>query len=445
MQILRTVNLRVTHKKASIPILEALAFKNFPKALKEICALEGVKESVIIQTCNRVEIFAVVPREQWLTVGAEIAEYWRRRAGFNSEHFYNIFEETSDSEALIHLLRLVSGLESMIVGEDQILGQVQDAFNHAKENGTVGSILDKVFDKAIKVGRDVRTKTNVSKGTVSVGSAAVGLAEEILGELKDKKIIIIGAGETGELVGKALAARENAVIFVANRTYKRGVELAKVLGGQAVKFDKVNEFLTAVDLVIVATSAPHSVITKNLLGGVIEKRKGKKLLIIDLSQPRNVDEDVSNFPTVELRNIDNLRGVAQSNLEMRLKEVEKAEEIIQDEFKSLELMLQREQAEPVISAIYNSAEEIRQRELAKALKMIGNLDDKQRRVVDDLTQILIKRILRNPVENLRKAAENGKTNVISTVRELFNVKQVKGEKIDISNASNEATQKDTEN
>jgi glutamyl-tRNA reductase len=442
---LRIVNLRVTHKKASIPVLEALVFKDLPKALKEICTLEGVNESVIIQTCNRVEIFAVVPTEHWLTAGAEMAEYWRRRAGFNFEHFYDILEKNFNSEALTHLLRLASGLESMIVGEDQILGQVQDAFNEAKENGTVGPILERSFDKAIKVGRDVRTETNVSKGTVSVGSAAVGLAEEILGELKDKKIIIIGAGETGELVGKALADREHAVIFVANRTYKRGIELAKVLGGQAVKFDRVNEFLTDVDLAIVATAAPHSVITRDLMNRVLEERKGKKLLIIDLSQPRNVDKDVSSLPTVELRNIDDLRGIAQSNLEMRLEEVGKAEEIIQDELKSLELMLQREQAEPIISAIWSSAEEIRRRELTKALKMIGNLDNEQHRIIDDLTQVLVKRILHHPVENLRKAAEKGKTNVISTVRELFNVKQVKGEKIDVSSASNEETQKDTEN
>jgi len=442
---LRIVNLRVTHKKVSIPILEALAFKNLPKALKEICALEGVNESVIIQTCNRVEIFAVVPREYWLTAGAEIAEYWRRRAGFNLEQFYDILEKTFNSEALAHLLRLASGLESMIVGEDQILGQVQAAFDDAKENGTVGSILERAFDKAIKVGREVRTKTNVSKGTVSIGSAAVGLAEEILGELKDKKIIIIGAGETGELVGKALAARGHAVIFVANRTYKRGVELAKVLGGQAVKFDRVNEFLTDVDLAIVATAAPHCIITRDLMNRVLEERQGKKLLIIDLSQPRNVEEDVSRFPTVELRNIDDLRGIAQSNLEMRLKEVEKAEEIIRDELQSLELMLQREQAEPIISAICGRAEEIRQRELTKALKMIGNLDDEQHRVIDDLTHVLVKRILYHPVENLRKAAEKGKTNVISTVRELFNVKQLKGEKIDLSSASNEETQENTEN
>ena len=415
----KIVDLRFTHKKTPITALEALTFKGLHRALEEVHALSYVRECAILQTCNRVEIFAVVPERKLVKAESEIAEHWRQRAGLDKEKFYHTLERSTNSEALIHLLRLTAGLESMIVGEDQILGQVQEAINEAKKCGTIGPILETTFKKAVKTGRGVRLKTGINKGAVSIGSAAVDLLEEAFGGLKNKKIIVVGAGETGGLVGKALAIRKQAVLFVSNRTYDRGVRLARMLGGQAVRFNKLSELLAYVDAVIVATSAPHYVLTKGLVEKILGKRKGKKLLIIDLAQPRNVEESVADLPNIELRNIDDLRGVAESNLTMRLREAKKAETIVENEVRRLELMLKRKQVDPIISAMCCRAEEIRCKELKKALRMLGKLDDNQRKVIDNLTHKLTERILYRSIMRLRKAAESGDVNKVSVAQELF--------------------------
>jgi len=258
------INLRFTYKNVPVTLLERFTFKEPCEVSKEICAFSHVDECVVLQTCNRVEVFAVTTENYMFKSAAEIAEYWRQRNNLGIEEFYQNLERAFNSEVLIHLLRLTSGLESMIVGEDQILGQVQKSFEEAKESGTVGWFLKTTFEKAINTGKKVRFKTKINKGTVSIGSAAAELLEESIGGLRDKKIIIIGAGETGSLVGKALASRKHAVIFVANRTYKRGVRLAEMLGGHAVRFNKVKDLLATVDAAIVATAAPHYVLTKSL-------------------------------------------------------------------------------------------------------------------------------------------------------------------------------------
>lgn len=427
-EVKNIVNLRFTHKEVPITVLERVTFKEPSKILKEIHALDCVKECVILQTCNRVEIYAAVSGKDSKKAGSEIAEYWRQRIGVDQEKFYHALKESCNSEALSHLMKLTSGLESMIVGEDQILGQVQGAFEEAKKCDTIGPFLETVFQKAIKTGRKVRLKTRINKGAVSIGSAAVELLEDTFGDLKDKRIIIIGAGETGGLVGKALASRRHTAIFVANRTYERGVRLARMLGGHAVRFNKVKDLLAEVDVAIVATAAPHYVLTKKLLQKVLDKREGKKLFIMDLSQPRNVEESVANLPSVELRNIDDLRGIAETNLKIRQREIEKAEAIVENELNHLKLMLKLEQAKPLISALLHKAEEIRRKELKKALRMLGKLDDDQQKVIDDLTLVLIERILHHPIRNLRNAAVNGDVNTISVAQKLFNLDLSRGDK-----------------
>lgn len=415
------VNLRFTYKNVPVIMLERLAFKEPCEMLGEMCALNHVEECVILQTCNRVEIYVATPERHLGEMVTEIAEYWRQGNKIDKEEFYQRLEKSFNTEALIHLLRLASGLESMIVGEDQILGQVQKAFEEAKMRGAIRWVLETAFEKAIKTGRKVRLETGINKSAVSIGSAAVELLEETLGGLKNKKIIIVGAGEIGSLVGKALASRKHSTVFVANRTYERGVRLAQMLGGFAVRFDKVKDLLVSADVAIVVTSAPHYVLTKSLIQEVLEKRNGKRLFILDLSQPRNVEEGVANLPNVELRNIDDLRGIAETNLEMRRREIEEAEAIIKDELKLLELTLKRERAESIISALCGKAEEVRRRELEKALKMLGEMNDKQLRVIDDLTLVLIERILHHPILNMRKAALNGDVDMISIAQRLFNL------------------------
>lgn len=421
------VNLRLTHKKASIPLLEASTFKNPYETSNEIYSFNNVDESIILQTCNRVEIYAVVQTPETET---EIAEYWRNETGLDKEIFYTSLERASGSEALLNLLRVSSGLESMMVGEDQILGQVKDTYINAKKYGTTGPILDTVLRKAIKTGRDVRYRTGINKGAVSIGSAAIILLENLLGDLGDREIAIFGAGETATLVGKALSSKKHVKIFVANRTYERGVRLAKILDGRAVRFDKIKKLLTHIDAAIVATAAPHHILTKELLESVLNKRINKRLIIIDLSQPRNVEESVATLSDITLYNIDDLREISEVNIKARLEAVRKAEVIIGNELKRLESLLKRERAEHVISAIWFETEDIRHRELNEALRMLGNIDEEQRKIVEKLTQVLVKRILHNPIEKLRKAAASDDIDTIRTAQLLFNVSSLQGGKME---------------
>lgn len=445
-EVRNIINLRITHKEAPIAVLERLTFKEPRRMLKEIRALESVKECVILQTCNRIEIYAAVSEQDVTKARSEIAEHWRQRAGVEKEKFYQTLKASFNSSALSHLMRLTSGLESMIVGEDQILGQVKEAFEEAKRCGTIQTHLKTIFERSIKTGRKVRLKTRINKGAVSIGSAAVELLEETLGDLKDKKIIIIGAGETGGLVAKALASRKHAVVFVANRTYERGARLAEMLGGHALRFSKIKDLLAEVDVAIVATTAPHCLLTKNLLLGILDRREGRRLFIMDLSQPRNVEETVADLPNVELRNIDDLRGIAETSLEMRLREIEKAQAIVESELNHLRLMLKKEQSKPIVSALCNRADEIRQKELKKAFRMLGKLSADQQKIIDDLTLTLIERILYHPIRNLRKATLNGDINTISAAQKLFNINPSRGTKLgDISHAQTEKASKNTQN
>lgn len=417
MRRLRLLNLAVAHRKARVPLLEAVAFDDPRRVMEDICSLEGVDGCVVVQTCHRTEVYTAVSD---ISAEADIIEYWLRRVKVDEGEFRGVLERAYDDEALNHLLRLASGLESMIVGEDQILGQIGDAYAEAEKAGTTGPILATAFRKAVKVGRLVRLQTRIDKGAVSVGSAAVDLSENVLGSLDGKRILIVGAGETGTLVGKALAEKGVSAVFVANRTYERGVRLAQMLGGKAVHFDELNSLLPEVDLAIVATTAPHYILTRERLEKSV-KGDGK-LIIVDLSQPRNVEESVGLIPNVSLFNIDNLRRIAEDNLKKRLGEVDKAERIIADELEGLKRMLRRSSAESAIAAICARIEETRQAELRKALDLLGDVDEKQRGVIEDLTRVLIRRTLHFPLVNLRKAAEDGDAELISAAKRLFDTK-----------------------
>ena len=250
-----TINVRITHKTARVPLMEAVAFKEKEKGLAEIRSLENVEECLILQTCNRIEIYAVT-EEADNTVNL-VKAYFAKRAMEHTEEAFKAIETSVDNEAFNHLLRVTSGLESMVIGEDQVLNQVWDAYLEADKAKTVGPILKHLFNRAMTVGRRVRNETGINKGAVSVGSAAVELAVNLLGNLEDKKILVMGAGEIGTLVAKALARRCLSPIFIANRTHERAVKLAEDLKGKAVKFDQFEEVLVDADVVICSTAAPH--------------------------------------------------------------------------------------------------------------------------------------------------------------------------------------------
>ncbi len=429
---MHTLNIRVTHHKADVSTLELISFPQVEKALKEIITIDSIKECVIIQTCNRVEIFAaceevdkayhdlmdymmsrVVNKIKAKHEGEDLAQIIIE----NSKRIHDVVEVDSHSSALHHLLRLTSGLESMIVGEDQILGQVKDAFDLACRVGTIGPFFKNIFTKAINVGKKVRTETEINKGAVSIGSAAVELAEKVLGGLKDKKILIVGAGEMATLIAKSLKEREVTSIFVANRTYERGVKLAQELGGEVIKFAELPKHLAEIDLIISATSAPHVIITKEL----IEKNAGdKKLMIIDVAIPRDVSEDVKELPNATLFNIDSLREIAEENKKKRMLEAIKVEEIIEKELSNLVRKIYTTSVEDIIKNIYQNAENVRKAELERAIRMLGSkASQREIEIIDDLTKVVVSKTLFPIVKNMRKVVEDGDREKVKILRELF--------------------------
>jgi glutamyl-tRNA reductase len=438
---MHTVNVRVTHHRADIPTLEAIAFPDVKSAMQEIAALPSVKECLVIQTCNRVEIFAAAedadlayhdiidylmdktisrmkqhPRLAGNVPAEQVLDHMINR----SKHFHDVIESDSHVPALRHLFRLVAGLESMIIGEDQILGQVRDAYNLAAAANTIGPFFQGIFQKAIHVGQRVRSETGINRGAVSIGSAAVDLAERSLGGLKGKTALLIGAGEMGILVAKSLGGKELERIIVSNRTYERGKKLAEELKCQVLPFEEIPRGIREADLLIAASSAPHAIITVERVRQALEGRKKGELLIIDVGIPRNVEEAVGKIPGVTLLNIDGLREIADRNRRQREKEAVHAVEILEEELALLIKRLYRIDVEGIVKILFQRAEQVRQKELEKAARKLGDgLTEKERAVLNDLTRVIVKKTVAPLATQIRKTAESGNEEAIRMVEQLF--------------------------
>ncbi|MGB9959098.1 MAG: glutamyl-tRNA reductase [Candidatus Bathyarchaeales archaeon] len=421
VQTLDIVNVRITFKKARVPLLEAVAFKDNGKALEEILALGDVKECVILQTCNRVELYVVC--EDGESVAKKAGEYLAGRAGALREEAFKAVEFSLNRDALMHLLRVASGLESMVVGENEILGQVLNAYLEAESLKAVGPILRTVFRKAVSVGKRVRNETGISKGAVSVGSISVKFAESLLGGIDGRNVLVIGAGEMGTCVAKALARYKPNAIFIANRTYERALKLAEEVSGKALKFDKLEEALEYADIVICATSAPHYVLTEETVCKIMKQRKNPgKLIIIDISNPRNVEKTVKNLEGIALYDIDDFQVIIERNLEEKQKSAEKALKILDEELPTLCKELKAQSVRDLISQLFLRVEEMRKEELLKALNMLGEINEREKRVIDDLTRIIVKKMLMPVVENLRSAALNDEREILDGAVKLLGVK-----------------------
>ena len=412
------INVRISHKTARVPLMEAVAFKDKRDALKAIRSMENVDECVLLQTCNRIELYIV--SEKGEKVAKRAKDFLAKRADAMVEEASKAIECSLNGDSLRHILRLTSGLESMVRGEDQVLKQVWDAYLEATSANTAGIILKHLFMRAMSVGRRIRKETGINKGAVSIGSAAVELAESLLGKLDQKKILVMGAGEIGTLVAKALARRCLKPIFIANRTYPRAVKLAEDLSGRAIKFDKLEETLVDADVVICSTAAPHYLLTKDLVSKFMKQRQNKNdLIIIDISNPRNVEKATQEVEKVKLYSIDNLQLIAEKNKQKRQKSVEKASRIIDEELILLNRDIKIQSVRDIVSLLFSRAEEIRQKELTKALNMLGHVDAKEKKIIEDLTFILLKQTYAPIVENLRLAAKDDDKKLIEVAIKLF--------------------------
>lgn len=391
------LNIRIDHKIAEISQMEQLS-RLIDDIFQEINQDQTMKEYLQIKTCNRQEMYLVIDK-------CDLNYHWD---GLVVE---------KDDEALKHVLRLASGLESMIIGEDQILGQLKDAQKQALKEGSCGPILNNVFTKAIHVGQLVRKKTRINEGAVSIGSAAVRLAEHVHGDLKCKKVLVIGAGQMGTLVAKALVAKRLKAIMVANRTHDRALCLAKELGGSAIHFDRLAEALYDADVVISATGAPHPIITYEKVKEAVPDETLEKMVMVDIANPRDIDERVTQLG-IRLYNIDDLRGIARKNRQMREDEAKAAESIIEEELVLLRRSLKHLEVEPLISTIRHEAEKMRIKETKKALKMMGDING-QEKVVEDLSRVIVDRIFSDIIKNIKIAAEEDDEITLEAAECLF--------------------------
>jgi glutamyl-tRNA reductase len=354
---------------------------------------------ILLQTCNRVE---VIVEGDAAALHAFLTE--QGRLGF-------FLLEGRD--ALRHLLSLAAGIESMIVGEDQIIGQLKKALAEAQEAGTAGSFLELCINKAVHVGVGVRQRTQINRGAVSVGSAAVLLAESELGTLEGRHILVVGSGEMGLLVAQALMAKHLTAMYVANRTYGRAVKLAEKIGGKAVRLTELYHYITLSDVVISCTSAPHPVIHKADLKEAMRARcwpvegHPRPLILIDIAQPRDVEEGAGTIDGVRLFTMDNLREVNEQTMSTRRAEAERATEYVSEELGLFIRQLHRRAADDCIAALHTWAEAVRVRERDKALTRLGGADDKTAEVIDDLSRVLTKKILTDATAFIRACAEEG--------------------------------------
>jgi glutamyl-tRNA reductase len=395
----------INHHRASVERIELARFKDVDAALKKLLAM-GASEAMILQTCNRVEAYAASD-DPTLLEKLAIAEGMP------------FMEHARGDDALLHLLRLACGLDSMIIGEDQILGQLKSAFLLAEKNGAMGSVLSTAVLRAIEAGSRARMETRINKGSVSIGSAAVELAETMVGDLKDKAILVVGAGEMGTLVANGLAEKNLKGIYVANRTFEQASRLANSLGGVAVKLDDIGNYVGVADVLICATAAPHIIITKKMLEAQI---KDRRLFIIDITNPRNVEEAVAQVPGVTLHNIDSLKKINEANLERRRAEITQVERIISEELAYMKKAYNRQRADNVIGDLYVQADSLRLAELERALGRLashGSLNDNQKNILSDFSRSLTSKILAMPTRQLRRAAEKGDDGYIKAARELF--------------------------
>ncbi|CAB3287332.1 Glutamyl-tRNA reductase [Methanocaldococcus lauensis] len=357
--------LKADYKKYNVSELEKLRFdeEEFYKMFDN---------AILLQTCNRVE----------LIFDADSLDEIKGIENIDLKKFDILYGD----EAIEHIFRVACGLESMIVGEDQILGQLKNAYLKAKEKGKISKKLEKIILKAIHTGQRARVETNINKGGVSIGSAAVELAEKIFG-LEGKNVLLIGAGEMATLVIKALKEKNIKAIIVANRTYEKAEKLAKELGGIAINFDKLEEALRYADIVISATGAPHPILNKERL------KNAGKTVIIDIANPRDTTDDIRELPDIFLFTIDDLRLVAEENLKKRKDEIPKVELIIEEELRNLKEILDKMKFEKVIQEFGQYIENMRKREVEKALKILKNKNKPVEEVLDNFSKAMCKKII----------------------------------------------------
>ena len=411
------INARVTFRNSPIHILEQFTIKNIENAYEQFKNHSGLDECVIIQTCNRIELFGK-SKEYDLN---KIKKTWASITGLEEEAFNENMECVENQEALHHLLKLTSGLDSMVLGEEQILGQIKNSITSAREIKASGQHLNTLFDKAIRIGTRIRNTSGIGAGGISVGSMAVKLAEENIDELKTKQILLIGTGEVSTLVAKSLQRRGYA-FNVTSRTIRRSKTFCETMGGNPIKFEQVLSGFDNYDVIFVATTAPYFLVTNERITEAM-KNKNNGMMILDLSNPRTVDEKVATIGGVKLMNLDQIAEMVEKNMNARLNKVKAVESIINEEVSVLEASMKRLDAEPLVKNVFKNIENLREKELRKALQMLDEKDERKIKIIDELTKAVVESIVSTPMNNIRKASEQGNPDIVELATKLFEYKK----------------------
>lgn len=418
--IVTIVTMGLNHKTAPVEIREQISFTSQEKeeVLEIITNNNEIKEGVLLATCNRTEVYVVSSEK---AIGAEfIPELLSQFSTLSLDEIKDYLYTYSNLEAVTHLYKVASGLDSMILGEEQILGQVKEAFNIARKKETTDTILHHLFTETLKVGKKARSKTSINDNAASVSYAAVELANKIFGNLNEESVLVVGAGEMSELTLKSLVDHGVDEVIVANRTFSKAVDLANQFNGQAIKWQEVEEWLNQVDIVISSTGAPHYVINYEMVEEALADRQHKPLFFIDIAVPRDIDPEIHELHNVYAYNIDDLESVVEANLKKREKAVKSVNEIIKKEVKAFNEWRNSRNVVPIIKSLRNQAEEIRQEELERALRKLDDIDEKEKNVIASLTYKIVNKMLHNPTVKVKEFAnvENSQL-YLEAVNELF--------------------------
>ncbi|MGA2374319.1 MAG: glutamyl-tRNA reductase [Candidatus Sulfotelmatobacter sp.] len=409
----------VNHRSAPLEVRERLAIpeSRLADACRDLAAHPGIEEGMIISTCNRVELVTHTTNGS-----ADLRGFLNEHFQLNSEDLNPHLYEFRQKDAVRHVFRVAASLDSMVVGEAQILGQVKEAYATARAVGSVRGQLDQLFTRAFAVAKRVRSETAVGSSSVSVASVAVELAKKIFGSLQGKSVFIVGAGKMSELAARHLMAHGCASIFVANRTYDRAIGLAQKFNGQAIKFEDLYGSCDRADIVITSTGAPHAIFRREHGEQFLARRKNRPMFFIDIAVPRDVSPEMAKLDGIFAYDIDDLQQAVSSHVADRRHEAELAEAIIASEIDRFEARLHTLDVVPTIVSLQDHLETIRQAEIDRVRSRMGPLTPDQELAVEALTRGIINKVMHTPITTLKTAARDSEaTTVIDVVRRLFNL------------------------
>lgn len=420
----------LSHQTAPVEIREKFAFTEpeLRDAYRHFSTCDSIEGIVILNTCNRTELYATARN---IEAGQEkLKSFLIEYSGLSETEYERYAYHPNCYDAIAHLFRVSSGLDSMILGETQILGQVKESYQKAQEYNGADLVLNSLFQKALYVGKKVRTDTRIDQHPVSVSYAAVDLAQDKLGELYDKTVLVVGAGETGELTTRYLMQNGVHSVIVSNRSFAKAEEMAAEFEGRAVRFEKLAEEMQNADIVISCTAANHCVIRDDNCGEILRSRLGRKIIFIDIAVPRDVETSLSQIDGVFVYDIDDLQDVVNSSYRERVSAARQAETIIAEQLKDFNQWMATLYVVPVISALKNFGENIKQNELKRAFNQLGKVSEKEQIVLQNMANSIVNQLLRLPVINMKEMAVSNQGHLYAeVVKKLFEL-QLDNEKED---------------